>query len=183
MKLPRAAAHFWSRWRLFVLCIAVPRMLSPNFGHRLSTQFTVEVLGATRTNLGMLDSVRHWVGLVSNPLGGWIARSKGIKWLLALHTAWLICSNLWTANTYEWEMLLWARGLSGLQESFDELALGYFFITQLGPEQRAWGAVALAFVLRLHATVGPLLGEKPCAHSPTLGARHGACSARSCGWP
>ena len=53
---------------------------------------------------------------------------------------------------------MYARALSGLQESFDEIALGYFFITQLGPDQRAWGAVALAFVLRLHATVGPLLG-------------------------
>ena len=38
--------------------------------------------------------VRHWVGLVSNPLGGWLARTKGIKWLLALHTGWLICSNV-----------------------------------------------------------------------------------------
>lgn len=53
---------------------------------------------------------------------------------------------------------MYARALSGLQESFDEIALGYFFITQLAPEQRAWGAVALAFVLRLHATIGPLLG-------------------------
>jgi hypothetical protein len=39
-----------------------------------------------------------------------------------------------------------------------EIALGYFFITQLKPDQRAWGAVALAFVLRLHSTIGPLLG-------------------------
>ena len=41
---------------------------------------------------------------------------------------------------------MYARALSGLQESFDEIALGYFFITQLAPEQRAWGAVALAFL-------------------------------------
>ena len=61
-------------------------MLSPNFGHRLSTQFSVEVLHASRTNLGMLDSVRHWVGLVSNPLGGYLARTRGIKWLIVLHT-------------------------------------------------------------------------------------------------
>ena len=81
-----AVAAWWGRWRLFVLCIAVPRMLSPNFGHRLSTQFSVEVLHASRTNLGMLDSVRHWVGLVSNPLGGYLARTRGIKWLIVLHT-------------------------------------------------------------------------------------------------
>ena len=81
-----AAAAWWRRWRLFILCIGVPRMLSPNFGHRLSTQFSVEVLHASRTNLGMLDSVRHWVGLVSNPLGGYLARTRGIKWLIVLHT-------------------------------------------------------------------------------------------------
>ena len=46
----------------------------------------MEVLQASRTNLGMLDSVRHWVGLVSNPLGGYLARTKGIKWLIVLHT-------------------------------------------------------------------------------------------------
>ena len=86
MKQLEAAAAWWGRWRLFVLCIAVPRMLSPNFGHRLSTQFSVEVLHASRTNLGMLDSVRHWVGLVSNPLGGYLARTRGIKWLIVLHT-------------------------------------------------------------------------------------------------
>lgn len=59
---------------------------------------------------------------------------------------------------------MYARALSGLQESFDEIALGYFFITQLTPDQRAWGAVALAFVLRLHATIGPLLGAAILSH-------------------
>jgi hypothetical protein len=92
----------WPKWRVFVLAIAIPRLLSPNFGHRLSTQFDVVVLGATRTNLGMLDSARHWIGLLSNPLAGWLARKKGIKWLLALHCIWLICSNLWTANMTDW---------------------------------------------------------------------------------
>lgn len=79
------AKELWSRWRLFMLCIAIPRLLMPNFGHRLSTQFSVEVLGASRTNLGVLASVRHWVGLVSNPLGGYLARTRGIKWLIVSH--------------------------------------------------------------------------------------------------
>lgn len=91
-----AAAAWWIRWRLFILCIAVPRMLSPNFGHRLSTQFSVEVLHASRTNLGMLDSVRHWVGLVSNPLGGFLARTRGIKWLIVLHTVRHLHFCIWT---------------------------------------------------------------------------------------
>ena len=39
MKRLAAAQEFWQRWRLFMLCIAIPRLLMPNFGHRLSTQF------------------------------------------------------------------------------------------------------------------------------------------------
>lgn len=85
-------------------------------------------------------------------------RHTGSSLIVGAAQGWLICSNLWTANSYTWQTLMYARALSGLQESFDEIALGYFFITQLGPDQRAWGAVALAFVLRLHATIGPLLG-------------------------
>eukprot|EP01043_Picozoa_sp_COSAG02_P118861 COSAG02_NODE_55492_length_290_cov_0.816754_1_plen_63_part_10 len=27
---------------------------------------------------------------------------------------WLICSNLWTANSYTWQTLMYARALSGL---------------------------------------------------------------------
>lgn len=124
--------------QVFILAIAIPRLLSPNFGHRLATQFDVEVLGASRTNLGMLDSARHWMGLFSNPFAGWLARTRGIKWLLALHNIWLsecgtravqrlslpllslpptccgllyipVISNLWTANMYDWHQEMYSR--------------------------------------------------------------------------
>eukprot|EP01052_Picozoa_sp_SAG31_P037580 SAG31_NODE_4875_length_2891_cov_2.693052_2_plen_518_part_00 len=153
-----AFQRWWIKWKVFILAIALPRMLSPNFGHRLATQFDVEVLGASRANLGMLDSARHWMGLFSNPVAGWLARTRGIKWLLALHNIWLIISNLWTANMTDWHQEMYSRFFSGAQEAFDGIALSYFFLTQVAAADRPVAAVSLALVLRLHAALGPLIG-------------------------